>query len=158
MVPCYIERDICEDWVTDTHFTFTMRPFESTIQILLAASSWVSPSFAIAIISRWAIPRAACQKSKKPHSLSNLPLLGLQIPFYLLGIKSSCYFKAKTKSYWGDGLTSPAPWKTKVWSMSLFLVIFRAAKIPATATDAVPERKRKHDNSLKGLKCSTRIL
>lgn len=38
-------------------------------------------------------------------------------------------------------LTSPAPWKTKVCSLSRFLVIFRAAKTPATATDAVPERR-----------------
>lgn len=36
-------------------------------------------------------------------------------------------------------LTSPAPWNTKVCSLSLFLVIFRAAKTPATATEAVPE-------------------
>lgn len=41
-------------------------------------------------------------------------------------------------------LTSPAPWKTKVWSKSLFLVIFRAAKTPATATEAVPERQKKN--------------
>ena len=40
-------------------------------------------------------------------------------------------------------LTSPAPWKTNLWSESLFLVILKAAKRPATATDAVPE-KRKH--------------
>lgn len=39
-------------------------------------------------------------------------------------------------------LTSPAPWNTKVWSDSLFLVIFRAAKTPATATEAVPGRGR----------------
>lgn len=36
-------------------------------------------------------------------------------------------------------LTSPAPWNTNVCSLSLFFVIFRAAKTPATATDAVPE-------------------
>lgn len=48
----------------DTRITFTMRPLESTIQILLAASSLVSPSLAMAIISRWAIPRAACQKKR----------------------------------------------------------------------------------------------
>lgn len=35
--------------------------------------------------------------------------------------------------------TSPAPWKTNTWLESLFLVIRRAARIPATATEAVPE-------------------
>lgn len=40
--------------------------------------------------------------------------------------------------------TSPAPWKTNFWSESLFFVILKAAKMPATATDAVPERE-KHD-------------
>lgn len=39
--------------------TFTMRPLESTIQILLAASSGLTPSLAIAMMSRCAIPRAA---------------------------------------------------------------------------------------------------
>lgn len=36
----------------ETCITLTMRPFESTIQILLAASSLVTPSLAIAIIIR----------------------------------------------------------------------------------------------------------
>lgn len=43
-----------------TYSTFTMRPLESTIQILLAASSLLRPSLAMAMMSRWAIPRAAC--------------------------------------------------------------------------------------------------
>ena len=34
--------------------------------------------------------------------------------------------------------TSPAPWKRNVWSLSLVLVAFRAARTPATATLAVP--------------------
>lgn len=38
--------------VREDDFTFTMRPFESTIQILLAASSLLIPSLAMAIMSR----------------------------------------------------------------------------------------------------------
>ena len=33
---------------------------------------------------------------------------------------------------------SPAPWKRKVWSLSFVLVAFRAARMPARATEAVP--------------------
>lgn len=45
--------------------TFTMRPFESTIQILLAASSLLRPSLAMAMMSRCAIPRAAWHLKKE---------------------------------------------------------------------------------------------
>lgn len=38
-------------------------------------------------------------------------------------------------------LTSPAPWKTKVFSDSFLPVMRREAKIPATATAAVPENE-----------------
>lgn len=48
----YMGISVKTEPVTDTLITFTMRPFESTIQILLAASSFVSPSLAMAIISR----------------------------------------------------------------------------------------------------------
>lgn len=48
----------------------------------------------------------------------------------------------KHTRWWGVPLTSPAPWKTKVCSLSLFFVIFRAARTPATATDAVPETEK----------------
>lgn len=54
------------------HVTFTIRPFESTIQILLAASSLDTPSLAMAIISRWAIPIAAWSDNShnKVHSVT----------------------------------------------------------------------------------------
>lgn len=46
--PCCVDlRDLWR-----TRFTFTMSPLESTIQILLAASSLLSPSLAMAMISR----------------------------------------------------------------------------------------------------------
>lgn len=38
--------------------------------------------------------------------------------------------------------TSPAPWNTMVWSHILLLVMRRAARSPATATAAVPEKKQ----------------
>lgn len=57
----------CYRLYTGRHITFTMRPLESTIQILFAASALLSPSLAMAIISRWAMPRAACQQQEKDH-------------------------------------------------------------------------------------------
>ena len=36
--------------------------------------------------------------------------------------------------------TSPAPWNKNLWSDSRLFVIRRAARMPATATDAVPSR------------------
>lgn len=62
-----------------------------------------------------------------------------------------CHLKCDKCGFKGSkegALTSPAPWNTNVCSLSLFFVIFRAAKTPATATDAVPETENIQETSV----------
>lgn len=61
----YTAKKLCQAFFFFINFkqitlTVVNNPFESTIQILLRASSFVAPSSCMAITSRLAIPMEAC--------------------------------------------------------------------------------------------------
>lgn len=131
-------------WLTYRNTWAHLLPLQWDLLSPPSRSSWLLPLYLFPLWPwpLWAggqCPKQPGNNKKKVGQLSICIVVSYFSLFYSTCLISRDYRRNKTL----NPLTSPAPWKTKVWSNSLFLVILRAAKTPATATEAVPVGGRK---------------